>query len=743
MNENTRIKLSNFALMLLIIAACIVLSAIVFAVVNSSYEITGFAWLAALFVWAAANAAASYMENTHREEGFVIAFLKSVLELVLIMISGAVLGFFLDYKPGTGIPIIALFTFLKLVHFTHPLFNKMAHSYEEIRELERTGLWVSDAVLGMESKSAVRPESALPPDAVEIPVETVVKPSASAKRNPPPIKPLKIKLPPPKAEMLSKDMLKTQEEKDQTPSEKSKQEAGVKHKNSVELFKKSEEKSLTADLMRLLNLEQGEVPPHEFDELMTRVKYQLSRKEKEPFEIPSNLSQKGLDEVPPANKNEIWQPMENRKRIQILLLSIMKDLSEIFNMKMKSEIDITVTFPWEMDEKEKRQKKLTDKMKAGDKWIISVTGALLEDITFAILTANLADIWFDENAHPSLSHYKTGFHFWIAYKMLKRWDYLNAAHQSTKQNPKKFNQIRNIEEKYGEYGVFYFITHNALPLYAEKKPAEELSEHDSIEPAKAATQEEKAADTADSVEPAVKPTLSSEAEVKITKRKKRQKSREDVKEIPLPAKEELKKDSSEITRLQMAVPYLPQIDHQPPQPVEIQRKPADIVITIKPSEPAEKKETIKPGKVPSAEIKKIERIVFKPGNKITKQEEEKDKITPEAKQKTVPPHLSLKNDRVLSLETDKTEKKPAEKSGKTPDIFRKAKSIVPEGAPPSTSDKKKEVKRLEIDIGGTRLFRGFPEESQFIKKSERIISLETGEIQSHKTKENKDQQSSE
>ena len=182
----------------------------------------------------------------------------------------------------------------------------------------------------------------------------------------------------------------------------------------------------------------------------------------EVYEIPSDLTSSGVEHVEEPLGPKIYSIMDSEDSIRKLFLEVRQDMASILNMKPKIPVEIEVEFP-NREKQEESKKKLTDKKKEDGKWIVSVTGSLTEDVTYGLLAANLADIWFEENAHNKVQDYRKGFTFWIAYKLLKSRGYENAAYQSTKQDMINFRKIRTIEKDFGEYGVIYYVLNKENP----------------------------------------------------------------------------------------------------------------------------------------------------------------------------------------------------------------------------------------------------------------------------------------
>lgn len=188
----------------------------------------------------------------------------------------------------------------------------------------------------------------------------------------------------------------------------------------------------------------------------------LTMKPNEIFEIPGDLTSSGVEQVEEPLGPKIFGIMDSEDSIKKLFLTVRQDMAKIFNMKSKIPVEIIVEFP-NREKQEDGKRKLTDKKKEEGRWIVSVTGSLTEDVTYGLLAANMADIWFQENSHDKVQDYRKGFSFWVAFKLLKSKGYENAAYQSTKQDMINFHKVRTIEKDHGEYGVFYYILHRENP----------------------------------------------------------------------------------------------------------------------------------------------------------------------------------------------------------------------------------------------------------------------------------------
>lgn len=182
----------------------------------------------------------------------------------------------------------------------------------------------------------------------------------------------------------------------------------------------------------------------------------------EVYEIPGDLTSSGVEHVEEPLGPKIFSIMDSEDSIKKLFLMARQDMARIFNMKAKLPVEIEVNFP-EKGKVDDNKRKLTDKREENGKWIVNVTGSLTEDVTYGLLAANMADIWFAENAHGKVQDYRKGFTFWIAYKLLKSRGYENAAYQSTKQDMINFRKVRSIEKDFGEYGVMYYILNKETP----------------------------------------------------------------------------------------------------------------------------------------------------------------------------------------------------------------------------------------------------------------------------------------
>ncbi len=188
----------------------------------------------------------------------------------------------------------------------------------------------------------------------------------------------------------------------------------------------------------------------------------LTMRSEETYEIPVDLTSSGVENIEEPLGPKIYSIMDSEDSIIKLFLMVRQDMSRIFNMKIKVPVEIEVE-SFNKGKQEENKKKLTDKRQENGKWIVTVTGSLTEDVTYGLLAANLADIWFEENSHGKVQDYRKGFNFWIAYKLLKNRGYENAAYQSTKQDMINFRKVRAIEKDFGEYGVFYYILHKEHP----------------------------------------------------------------------------------------------------------------------------------------------------------------------------------------------------------------------------------------------------------------------------------------
>lgn len=188
----------------------------------------------------------------------------------------------------------------------------------------------------------------------------------------------------------------------------------------------------------------------------------LIMKSDEVYEIPVDLTGSGVEHIEEPLGPKIFSIMDSDDSINKLFLTVRRDMSRLFNIKSKLPVELVVEFP-DKGKQEEGKRKLTGRKKENDKWILNVTGSLTEDVTYGLLAANMADIWFEENAHSKVQDYRKGFSFWMAYKLLKSRGYENAAYQSTKQDMINFRKVRTIEKDFGEYGVLYYILNKENP----------------------------------------------------------------------------------------------------------------------------------------------------------------------------------------------------------------------------------------------------------------------------------------
>lgn len=457
--ESNRLKVINYSLIFIILIFTVGASLGVFFLALKETGVSGISWLLSAFLWVVLNFFITYHDSLHHQENFFTTIFFSILEAVQLLFLTSVILFFFNYNILIGLPIMFLYSLLKILKSTHPFFQiseKVVYSSQEaIRHLGRKGVWVTGEIIEIAGDRKLREVSS------QAPVPATVEPEKTPLPPGPPKK-LKINISPP-LDMNNKaphdeNLQKTNE----TTSIKKVEDIYLK---SIDQQKKEliKDEWILEKLRYIFGFKEKEEIIESYQEILKRLENLLFVSEYVEYQIPERLSKSGLDDIPQSGGNSNLVQMDKRMWIQVMLFLVLNDMSRIFQMKLINSVEVRIIFPWEDTEEKKKERKLTEKLKTEHRWIISINGALREDFTYALLAVNLIDIWFDENAHEGVFSYKKGFHFWVAYKLLKSREYYTAAYNAERQHPMEFKKIRNIERLYGEYGVFYFILKKDYP----------------------------------------------------------------------------------------------------------------------------------------------------------------------------------------------------------------------------------------------------------------------------------------
>ena len=496
-------------------------SYLVYNYVQSTYGISGISFVAGAVVWSILSALIGFIDAIYNEEEMVYAVGGAVFEAVQVVFLVTVIMFFFKFNYMIGFGILFAYNLVKMILSKHPLFSTATRlvSVNRSQLLEgkkEEGLWVTDNLLDIEAMHRVKKE--VKETKTEIPQKDFVVPHARPKKltlNGSEDKKTETELKEPKASSKTETDAETQapqkvrvafkvphlkaskevpsetpkevvqeiKEDTEEPPKVEKAEAVKKLKMPV-IIKKLEDVSPLEKYLQSTSpkktkeLEEGEVPreepsipsPIQISDPQPPVlvrqpesDYSITMDSDESHQIPDTLTQKGVEKVEQPQSPKTYSAMETEESIEELFLTVRKDMSRIFNMKTRFPVEIEVYFP-ENGKIGKAKRTLTDKKKTGDKWIVEVRGGLSEDVTYGLLAANMADIWFEENTVKSVQDYRKGFSFWIAYKLLRDNGYSNAAYQSTLQDPENFKKIRDLENQSGENGVFSYIVTEKSPV---------------------------------------------------------------------------------------------------------------------------------------------------------------------------------------------------------------------------------------------------------------------------------------
>jgi hypothetical protein len=759
-HRNSKIKSTNYGLIFIIILITAAVSMGIYLFAQSRLGIRGYSWIFASLFWLVANFMISYFDAMHREQGSVAAIIKSLWECLMLLAISTVLMYFISFSMIPGVLLFAVYTFIKMTYAFNPHFHvleKMVYADRaEIEALQRTGIWISDEILELENLD-------------QLPKPAVKTIAARFKESP---------TPPPQPQKLQLKSLKLKEASQSASKGKSTDE-----KIEVEKAPPRELKPVMEEASALLVTKSSQKIPDKLEDILTMAKQQLLLSDGEFFIIPRHLSKKGADEIHGEAKPKEQHHMDDKERIEILFVSVLKDMADLFNMKLKKPIDTRITFPWELTSG--RRMKLTERIKVGDNDIISVTGALSEDFTYALIAANLADIWFEENAKPRAGEYKSGFHFWLAYKLLKNRDFIESAIQASKQNPAQFVKISEIERNGGEYGVFQFLT---ADKYIEAAQNGKASISDTTTAAISLNQGKDAAASGDGSS-TVKPYLKKEKGKKDQKIKVQEEKKEVTPEPSTPA------DKPEISAKAEAhvddvttktiIPNLPKETIRKSEPVEIDREAAISSVSAIRSEvktpqengikkaPAEIKRDDSFDGQPPKESKKILGVPVLIPTEVKKEIKEKPRMDPAAEASVIAESVEKSNTPVLSI-LHAREKEPVSKlelpaeKAKREDPAEKTKSGEPHAIEaikpakaillnlPKKEEKEKHQERttplfrkaevklgkeestkfIPLDLDMTRMLRPDRGDLPQMLKAGKVISLKTGEIEDIKNGNN-------
>ncbi|MCE1247044.1 MAG: hypothetical protein LWY06_10405 [Firmicutes bacterium] len=743
--SNAKIKSTNFGLIFIIVLITAAISMGIYLFAQSKLGIRGYSWIFASLFWLVANFFITYFDSMFKEHGSVAAFMKALWECALLFIAGLTVMFFLNFSMIPGILIFAIFTFIKMSvsynPYTHVLEKIVYADRSEIEALQRTGIWISEEILELESMDQ------LPKPAVKQ-VKARFKETA-----PPPSVQVKVQ---PKSLKLEK--VSTHSDKPGAEKEKADREEPAKP-----------QKPLTEEAAALVDVGRAGKMPEKLEDILNLARKQLLSSKGERYLIPTHLTQKGTDEIPREIPVREQGHMDDKDRIEILFVTVLKDMSDLFNMKLGKIVETRITFPWELSSG--RRMKLTERLKVGEQDIISITGALSEDFTYALIAANLADIWFEENAQADVGEYKSGFHFWLAYKLLKNRDFIDAALQASKQNPAQFGKIREIEEESGEYGVIRFLTTGKIQTQeiTEKIITVEKKSEAKPQPVKEKEQISAPAEVKAEVKAEIRESdkkVPEEIFIKPSEKKDKLKIKSHpvevkpeeatapitaiIKETVVP-QEENKKSSEPET----VIPKAAEETLQKSGPVEINRDAAMNVTSsekaavsgqapgVKPP-PQEIKRVDAPEEKPKKEQKETRKVLGVPVSVITdpkKGIKEKVRMDPaleaslmpekeEKPEKVLPmpekPLISVPKNKILSLDIPHKEEKEeaAEvKQDKGASLFRKADVKL---------GKEESKKIIPLDLDMTRMLKIDRDDIPQLLKSGKIISLSTGEIENIK-----------
>ncbi|MCD4785881.1 MAG: hypothetical protein K8T10_18845, partial [Candidatus Eremiobacteraeota bacterium] len=477
--SNTRPVATNYPLIFIILIITTAASLGLYFIALKKTGISGISWLSSACLWALLNSFITYRDSVFRQDNFFKTTFFTILESVQLLFLTSALLFFFNYNILIGLPILFIYSLFKMLKSTHPFFQlteKVIYSNRDaIRQLGKKGAWVTDEIIEIAGEIKLREISS------QVPVPAAIEPVRTPLPPGPPKK-LKINIPIPPEMDNEAPQDKNLQETNETTSTKKVEDIYMK---SIDQQKKEiiRDEWILEKLRDIFGFKEEEEITENYQEISKRLSDLLFNSEYVDYQIPEELSASGLDDIPKSEGKSDLIQMDIRKRIQILLFLALNDMSRIFRMKIIDPVEVRIVFPWENTEEEKKEKKLTEKLKTELGWIISITGALREDFTYALLAANLVDIWFDENAQEEVSSYKKGFHFWVAYKLLKYRKYYTAAHNAKRQHYQKFKEIRNIERLYGEHGVFYFILKNDYPGPSpEELEIERIQKTKDIEP---------------------------------------------------------------------------------------------------------------------------------------------------------------------------------------------------------------------------------------------------------------------